>query len=185
MLREIAYCYTEGSFCQQWLQTQVQKQPVYESRPSPSPATAMRRIHAEPSAGLLSRNDVNVILSGKGYRGPEYSPLKLQCGLVRNNHRSMYNMLKIIGGRPARKGGWPWQVAIFNRYKEAFCGGTLIAPLWVLTAAHCVRKVLYVRLGEHNLEYEDGTEVQLRVLKSYKHPNFDKRTVDSDVALLR
>lgn len=145
----------------------------------------MRRIHAEPSAGLLSRNDVNVILSGKGYRGPEYSPLKLQCGLVRNNHRSMYNMLKIIGGRAARKGGWPWQVAIFNRYKEAFCGGTLIAPLWVLTAAHCVRKVLYVRLGEHNLEYEDGTEVQLRVLKSYKHPNFDKRTVDSDVALLR
>ena len=28
---------------------------------------------------------------------------------------------------------WPWQVAILNRYKEAFCGGTLISPNWVLT----------------------------------------------------
>ncbi|XP_023169900.2 uncharacterized protein LOC111598738 [Drosophila hydei] len=183
VLREIAYCYTENSFCQQWLQAQVQKTPAYESRPGP--ITAMRRMHAEPGSGALSRNEVNVIMSGKGYRGPEYAPLKLQCGLVRTGHRNMYNLLKIIGGKAARKGEWPWQVAIFNRFKEAFCGGTLIAPLWVLTAAHCVRKVLYVRFGEHNLDYEDGTEVQLRVLKSYKHPSFDKRTVDSDVALLR
>ncbi|TDG50398.1 hypothetical protein AWZ03_003303 [Drosophila navojoa] len=183
VLREIAYCYTENSFCQQWLQAQVQKVPAYESRPGP--VTAMRRMHTEPGSGSLSRNEVNVIMSGKGYRGPEYTPMKLQCGLVRTGHRNMYNLLKIIGGKAARKGEWPWQVAIFNRFKEAFCGGTLIAPLWVLTAAHCVRKVLYVRFGEHNLDYEDGTEVQLRVLKSYKHPSFDKRTVDSDVALLR
>ncbi|KAH8397498.1 hypothetical protein KR222_008324 [Zaprionus bogoriensis] len=188
VLREIAYCYTEGSFCQQWLHTQVNKSPWYETRPAPNFGNAMRRIHSEQDAAAsaaLAKNNVGVIMNGKGYRGPEYSPLKLQCGLARANHRSVYNMLKIIGGRPARKGGWPWQVAIVNRFKEAICGGTLIAPLWVLTAAHCVRKVLYVRLGEHNLEYEDGTEMQLRVLKSYKHPNYDKPTVDSDVALLR
>ncbi|XP_034481725.1 uncharacterized protein LOC117787336 [Drosophila innubila] len=189
VLREIAYCYTEGSFCQQWLQTQVQKAPVYETRPGPGSSSghggALRRMHTEPGAGTLSKNDVNVIMSGKGYRGPEYSPLKLHCGIARNGQRSVYNMLKIIGGKSAKKGEWPWQVAILNRYKEAFCGGTLIAPLWVLTAAHCVRKVLYVRFGEHNLEYEDGTEVQLRVRTSFKHPKFDKKTVDSDVALLR
>lgn len=32
----------------------------------------------------------------------------------------MYNMLKIIGGKAARKGEWPWQVAIFNRYKVRY-----------------------------------------------------------------
>ncbi|KAH8338310.1 hypothetical protein KR067_007040 [Drosophila pandora] len=186
VLREIAYCYTEGSFCQQWLQTQFQKTPAFETRPgSSSPESAMRRMHtAQPEESI---NDLNYIMTGKGYQGLEYKPLKLSCGIVRSGtgRRSMSNMLKIIGGRASRKGEWPWQVAILNRFKEAFCGGTLIAPRWVLTAAHCVRRVLYVRIGEHNLEYEDGTEIQLRVLKSFTHPNFDKRTVDSDVALLR
>ncbi|XP_065359756.1 uncharacterized protein LOC135953707 [Calliphora vicina] len=186
VLREIAYCYTEGSFCQQWLQAQVQKSPSYDMRP-----VATRRRDISDDGGTLS-NSIggtlsDFIMNGKGYRGPEYTPMKLKCGIapIRSNKRNMYNMLKIIGGKAARKGEWPWQVAIFNRYKEAFCGGTLIAPQWVLTAAHCVRKVLYVRIGEHNLDYEDGTEMQVKVLKSFKHPNFDKKTVDSDVALLK
>ncbi len=59
--------------------------------------------------------------------------------------------LRIIGGREAARGHWPWQVALLNRHKEVFCGGTLIAPGWILTAAHCVRKIMYVKLGEHDL----------------------------------
>ncbi|XP_017138040.1 uncharacterized protein LOC108152905 [Drosophila miranda] len=187
VLREIAYCYTEGSFCQQWLQTQFQKTPAYETRPGPGSAPAMQRRQSDAAMNRLTNNELGVIMTSKGYRGPEYTPIKLHCGIARSGsgRRNMNNMLKIIGGKAARKGEWPWQVAILNRFKEAFCGGTLVAPSWVLTAAHCVRKVLYVRLGEHNLDYEDGSEVQLRVLKSFKHPNFDRRTVDSDVALLR
>ena len=57
----------------------------------------------------------------------------------------------ISGGREAQKGKWSWQVAILNRYREVICGGTLVDQGWVLTAAHCVRKHLFVRLGEHNL----------------------------------
>lgn len=179
VLREIAYCYTEGSFCQQWLQAQLQKSQPYEIRPVPS----HRKDSSETSNAIVS----DFIMSSKGYRGPEYQPMKLKCGIapIKNPKRNIYNMLKIIGGKAARKGEWPWQAAIFNRFKEAFCGGTLIAPQWILTAAHCVRKVLYVRLGEHNLDYDDGSELQFRVAKSIKHPNFDKKTVDSDIALLR
>ncbi len=49
----------------------------------------------------------------------------------------------IIGGREAVPGAWPWQVGLINRtvantFQGQFCGGTLIAADWVLTAAHCV-----------------------------------------------
>ncbi|XP_064083370.1 transmembrane protease serine 6-like [Macrobrachium nipponense] len=93
--------------------------------------------------------------------------------------------LRILGGRIAVKGAWPWQVAVMNRFKETFCGGTLIAPQWVMTAAHCLRKRLYVRLGEHHLYSKDKTEVEMRVERSFGHPDFDEGTITHDIGLLK
>ena len=89
------------------------------------------------------------------------------------------------GGREAVKGRWPWQVAILNKYREVFCGGTLVAPGWVLTAAHCVRKHLFVRLGEHDLVENEGTELEYAVKTAVLHPDYNPDTVDNDVALLK
>lgn len=46
---------------------------------------------------------------------------------------------RIIGGSPAAAGQFPWQVAVQFRTSAGnfFCGGSLIDPSWVLTAAHC------------------------------------------------
>ena len=45
---------------------------------------------------------------------------------------------RIVGGTNAPKGAWPWQAQIRTSSGFPFCGGTLVAPKWVVTAAHCV-----------------------------------------------
>ena len=47
---------------------------------------------------------------------------------------------RIVGGTKARPGDWPWQAMLRSPRGSSFCGGTLIAPQWVLTASHCVSR---------------------------------------------
>nr|XP_020771694.1 serine protease 44-like [Odocoileus virginianus texanus] len=52
-----------------------------------------------------------------------------------------HRILGIIAGKPAPERKWPWQVSLqFNDRHR--CRGSLIAPQWVLTAAHCVEQYL-------------------------------------------
>lgn len=53
---------------------------------------------------------------------------------------------RIVGGQATTIAAWPWQVAIEHNpavsggsaYDRQFCGGSLVAPTIVITAAHCV-----------------------------------------------
>jgi hypothetical protein len=52
---------------------------------------------------------------------------------------------RIVGGSPTTVEQWPWQVAVAfddsfggNGYQRQFCGGSLVAPTLVVTAAHCL-----------------------------------------------
>ena len=45
---------------------------------------------------------------------------------------------RIINGVDAKKGVWPWQVLI-RFIEDAHCGGSIIDPFWVVTAAHCIK----------------------------------------------
>ena len=57
------------------------------------------------------------------------------CG-ISSIINDMASNLRIIGGREAVKGRWPWMVSILNRYHEPFCGGTIISPQFVITAGN-------------------------------------------------
>ena len=97
----------------------------------------------------------------------------------------------ILGGREAQPGAWPWQVALVSRFapnafQGHFCGGTLIAEDWVLTAAHCVEgaetSFIDVLVGAHRLS--DSGE-RIRIAQIIPYPGYDPFRNESDLALLR
>lgn len=44
---------------------------------------------------------------------------------------------RVIAGDTAQRGEWPWQILLQYRGR-GMCGGTLVAPNYVVTAAHCI-----------------------------------------------
>jgi hypothetical protein len=57
---------------------------------------------------------------------------------------------RIVGGSPTTIGEWPWQAALLDNtvppgtddFQRQFCGGSLVAPNAVISAAHCAFDVI-------------------------------------------
>merc|ERR1719209_2770097 len=98
-----------------------------------------------------------------------------KCGLKGSGSR-------IVNGLPAAHGEFPWQISLryapaFYYQKQHICGGTLIAPGWVLCAAHCFGmsknpSKFRVRVGEWHQNNNDGTEKDVEVEKIIVHSEF-------------
>ncbi|XP_025039124.2 elastase-1-like [Pelodiscus sinensis] len=103
---------------------------------------------------------------------------------------------RVIGGHEAQRNSWKWQVSLqiadayYPDYYSHICGGTLVSPNWVMTAAHCILTTIgtnyQVALGEHNLFELDGTEYFVGVDKIFIHEDWNPYDIGNgnDIALL-
>lgn len=104
--------------------------------------------------------------------------------------------LRIVNGEVAQEGAYPWMVSL-QEYGQHICGATLIAPYWVLTAAHCLDDYKYIlpsipsalslKMG-FNASFSTGDDYQkLSLAAAYLHPewNFNHPDVPHDLALIK
>ena len=114
------------------------------------------------------------------------------------------------GGRPVSALAVPWQAQIFNPkvkpdpanprpiwQRSHYCGGALIAPDWVVTAAHCIDQELVdygftVRLGVSDIAKGDG--ITYRIERIVRHSQYNAENNNpakppnmyaNDIALIR
>ena len=105
---------------------------------------------------------------------------------------------RIIGGNNVGAGTYPWFTMLLymtgNDENEQGCGGMLVAPEWVLTAAHCIdadiRNNGAVRVGALVKPFKQGSnggqDVEFfELLEVIKHPQYNSRTTNNDYALLK
>lgn len=105
---------------------------------------------------------------------------------------------RIYGGSDAQNGEFPWVgVLRIDEYNSAsrqylgtsICGSSLIAPSWIITAAHCVvddpgtYTETFVKIGEVDQTISTG-DVR-RITQKIVHPNYNPNNFNNDIALLK
>lgn len=96
---------------------------------------------------------------------------------------------------------WPWMAALYISKdihtvpNQVQCGGSILGRQWILTAAHCLRetdnndkirdrRTVIIKLGVTNVK-DESTAMEFSPQMFIFHPEYDARTSDYDVALIK
>ncbi|KAG5899427.1 hypothetical protein JTB14_033619 [Gonioctena quinquepunctata] len=121
------------------------------------------------------------------------------CGrTLRRSRQPRVGVLgRIIHGKQSARGAWPWQVSLQLLHPQFgflghWCGGVMISPEWLLTAAHCINNDLFnlplaalwtAVVGDWDQEVEEKSEERIPVEEVILHERF--HNFQHDIALMK
>jgi secreted trypsin-like serine protease len=117
----------------------------------------------------------------------ESKPLEEICGIPGIKTR-------IIGGRKAKPGRYPWMVGLKKASGTlTFCGGALIHPQYVLTAAHCLKTGFWtdkpedikIMVGAHDLTKTESSAMDHEVEAIRVHESYTGTANGHDIAIIK
>lgn len=97
---------------------------------------------------------------------------------------------RIVGGEIAQPNAHPYQVAQLQTriILQTLCGGSVISPTVILTAAHCPigTTSTLVIAGAHNMNINEPTQQRRTVMSAnYRiHPQYNSQNLNNDIATL-
>uniref|UniRef100_A0A8C2CQT6 Transmembrane serine protease 13 n=1 Tax=Cyprinus carpio TaxID=7962 RepID=A0A8C2CQT6_CYPCA len=94
---------------------------------------------------------------------------------------------RIIGGSASQLGQWPWQVSL-HYSRSHVCGGSLVSPDFVVSAAHCfqgsMKNSVYWRVYAGTIS-QNSLQTPYLLKKIIVNENYNNNNNDYDVALLK
>ncbi|XP_072379817.1 chymotrypsin-like [Diabrotica undecimpunctata] len=96
--------------------------------------------------------------------------------------------LQIIHGDEVKPHSIPYQIYLIGRssFQSWSCGGSIISPKTVITAAHCVDGAtsIEITLGAHNLKQVSPGQITVNAASWKQHEKYDRSTIDNDIAVV-
>ncbi|CAG9820819.1 unnamed protein product [Phaedon cochleariae] len=148
------------------------------------PTTTKRKVTKKPvttTQSLIEHTTEAAAIDSEDYR--------TECGV-----RPLMRSAKIVGGKGATFGEFPWQVLVrestwLGLFTKNKCGGVLISHKYVMTAAHCqpgFLASLVAVFGEFDIsgDLEKKRPLSRNVKRVIVHRQYDAQTFENDLALL-
>ncbi|CAH2084081.1 unnamed protein product [Euphydryas editha] len=166
--------------------------------PSPDTVTTKKTVtttkKAKPTKKVTTTT-ITTTVTEQDYVTTEQTPEVIDyndknlCGV-----RPLMKSGRIVGGKDAKFGEWPWQVLVrestwLGLITKNKCGGVLITNRFVTTAAHCqpgFLASLIAVFGENDIskDVEPRRPVTKNVRRVIVHRQYDAATFENDLALL-